>query len=226
MGVGRTWSVGCLILVTAPLAAQSVNSDAAKAADAYLTAVKIAVLAEGKQALSQLTWSWSGQDPYPSYTEITTLFEGMFSTDVAHVSGYKRLVDLKALTESGGVVTKQYMLIAYPEAASGKWKIAAFRKAYDTSQAIADTKPVIVRPGLCIFALEKRPGFPHDEGSPCQHVYLGSGVDLFLAGKLTEAKDAFQKALQFNEQNPGSNFPSEQDRENIEMISEITRQAQ
>jgi hypothetical protein len=83
-----------VLLATISAKAQEIDKDASKAADTYLGAAKIAVLPEGKQVLARVTWVWSGQDDYPSYSDAQTLFEGMFPTDIANVVGYKRLVEL------------------------------------------------------------------------------------------------------------------------------------
>lgn len=119
-----------LLTFTSILAAQQTDGQASKAADTFLSAVKIIELPEGKKMLVQEAWNWEGQPAhYPVYSEAKTLFEGMFSTDVPEIVGYKRLVELKVLTESGGITVKHYMLISYKDKSLGTWKVLTFREA-------------------------------------------------------------------------------------------------
>lgn len=208
------------LLVTLPLAAQEVDSQASKAADTYLGAVRIAVLPEGKEVLARVTWDWSGQDAYPLYSDVQTLFEGMFPTDVPNVVGYKRLVELKALTESGSIVVKQYKLIAYKDKSLGVWKVLTFYEARLTTHELSDLKPKVVG-DKCISAYEV--GRNSQDGVPCQFVYTGYGVDCMLAGKLSQARESFDKAFEINRRSPDTNWSPDRDYfPNLRMIASIS----
>jgi hypothetical protein len=193
--------VGLIVLLRAASAsAQDVDKNASKVADAYLAAVKIAELPEGKQVLARVTWDWSGQSDYPSYSEVKTLFEGMFPTDTDNVFGYKRLVELRALTESGAISVKHYILIAYRDATSGVWKVLVFRGAEDLDHEALAAQPKPVG-NNCVDASTVEHFAPvqlPDLAVPCQIEYKKYGYWSLLAGKINQAKEALQEASDLN----------------------------
>ena len=104
---------------------------ASKMADTFLTGVKLIDLPEGKTMLKDTVWNDPDGDKYPALLEATTMFEGMFSTDVAGVEGYKRLVVVRGMSDPGIPLVKRYILIAYKDTRTGKWKVLHFRDSSD-----------------------------------------------------------------------------------------------
>ncbi len=70
-------------------------SEAKASTDAYLRAIRIVEVPDGKAELAR--HGWEGVFPQfapkqlPVIKETTTLFEGVFDTDVPNIKGYKRL---------------------------------------------------------------------------------------------------------------------------------------
>jgi len=88
-----------------------IDPSASKVADRYLNSIKLIDLPEGKKMLSETEWEKPAYNNYPVFTEASTLFEGMFSTDIAGIQGYKRLIELKAVSKAGTPLMERYILI-------------------------------------------------------------------------------------------------------------------
>src|SRR5450759_600324 len=99
--------VSAVMLCTAICSGQ-IDPAASKMADTFLQGVKLIDMPEGKKMLDDTRWSDPNMDvkEYPAVTEAPTLFEGMFSTDVPDVQGYKRLVELKGMSKAGVPLVK------------------------------------------------------------------------------------------------------------------------
>ena len=194
----KTAAVGIVgtLLLTAITCSGQTDAAASKAADTFLTGVKLMELPEGKQMLAETIWEDLDRRRYPVFTDASTLFEGMFSTDIPGLQGYKRLIELKALSEAGIPLVKRYILIAYKDNTSGKWKVLEFREAEDLDhEARAAGKR----------AAGENPGtreFPDLHLTPDQFTYRDYGYWSLLAGKISQAKAAYQKASELNRQNP------------------------
>lgn len=112
-----------------PASDARVLSEAAKAADDFLQGVKLIELPEGKKLLLQTQWIVGdadyGENFYsrPEFTAATTLYEGLFNTDISGVQGFKRLVQMQAVSKAGTPLMLKYIMIAYKDLASKKWKI-------------------------------------------------------------------------------------------------------
>ncbi len=98
---------------------------AAKNADAYLAALKIADIPEGAQALREAAWHL---DELPVLQEYSKLYEGLFDTDVENVRAYKRLVQAKIQSRARTILEVKYILISYKELKTGKWRVYEFRE--------------------------------------------------------------------------------------------------
>jgi formylglycine-generating enzyme required for sulfatase activity len=68
-----------------------------------------------------------GQNFYnrPVYTEVHTLFESMFDTDIPSVVGYKRLMQMTAVSPAKSPIQIRYLAIAYKDRSTGQWKVLA-----------------------------------------------------------------------------------------------------
>jgi hypothetical protein len=101
------------------------------ATDTFLKGVKIDDLPEGKEMLSRVQWitgeADNGQNFYvrPKYTTATTIFEKLFDTDTPGVQGYKRLLDMNAVSEAGTPLLVRYIMIAYKDQHTNQWKVLA-----------------------------------------------------------------------------------------------------
>jgi hypothetical protein len=119
--------LGCLLRDLTRAYSAETDSDAVKNADAFLSALKIMELAEGKQAVAETSWP-GYMDQLPVLLNANKLFDGMFATDAAGIIGYKRLVQAKIQSQEGGELTEKYLLISYRDKQSGRWRVWAFVK--------------------------------------------------------------------------------------------------
>src|ERR1019366_7073508 len=93
-----------------PTPATTVQSDQAKAHETvmrFLQGIKIAELPEGRKLLAETQWivgeADRGENFYsrPQYTEVTSLYAGLFDTDVPLAKGYKELFAMKGVSVAG-----------------------------------------------------------------------------------------------------------------------------
>ena len=175
---------------------QSPSQDAARrndelrsardATDEFLKALKMADLPEGRQSLIETEWI-TGEADYgenfyvrPRFTEATTVFETLFDTDVPGVQGYKRLLDMKAVSEAGTPILTRYFMIAYKDRRTSKWKVLE-----------TDNKAEDIDGNIAYFAQTLHQTMLRSE----QHNYLTYGHWLLLAGRTKEAREALTTAL-------------------------------
>lgn len=196
----NTMLIATIILLLLPsFAFGEVDTFAVKTADTFLKGIKLINLAEGKRMIAET--AWLSDESYPVYTEISTLFEGMFQTNVPNIIGYKRLMEVKAVSKTGTPLLKQYLLISYKDKTTNQWKIFAFRESADTeyeAQAFCrdvDT-PTIIRGRIF---------------TPVKFKYRQCGYWSTLAGKLTQAKAAFLKASELNQLRTDDNVAPQSD---------------
>jgi hypothetical protein len=180
------------LLLPAGVSAE-VDSLAVKSADTFLQGVKLINLAEGKRMIAETAW-FSAQS-YPAYTELSTLFEGMFQTDVPNIMGYKRLMEVKAVSKAGTPLLKQYLLISYKDKTTNQWKTFGFREAADAEHEVeAACKNVETQKTI-----------------PVKFIYRQCGHWSTMAGKLTQAKGAFLKAAELNQLRPDDKIAPQSD---------------
>src|SRR5579872_5367762 len=110
-----------------PISAEEALAQSAVAQ--FMRGIKLATLPEGKKMLAETQWITGladrGENFYtrPEYTEIKSLFSGLFETDMASINGYKELFELDAVTQAGTVRKLKFLVIAYPDTRSRKWKV-------------------------------------------------------------------------------------------------------
>src|ERR1035438_7193125 len=149
----------CVILASALLSAQTTKvrsqpksqptpqkdelTSAREATDKFLSGVKLAELPEGRQLLSETQWITGeadhGKNFYfrPRFTEVTSLFEKLFDTDVPGVQGYERLLDMKAVSEAGTPLLTRYFMIAFKDRRTNKWKVLGTYESLDVDREVA-----------------------------------------------------------------------------------------
>jgi hypothetical protein len=193
----------CVILSSALLSAQTTKvrsqpkpqptpqkdelTSAREATEKFLNGVKLAELPEGRQLLSETQWITGEADYFenfyfrPRFTEVTSLFEKLFDTDVPGVQGYKRLLDMKAVSKAGTPLLTRYFMIAFKDRRTNNWKV--LETGTDES-ADVDREVAFAGQRLHETAMTSE-----------QENYLLYGKWLLLAGRTKEARDALTTAL-------------------------------
>jgi len=181
-----------------------VDPAASQTADTFLKGVKIIDLSEGKKMLYETEWNDPDGDEFPVLTEASTLFEGMFSTDVSGVQGYKRLVEVRGMSNAGTPLVGRYILVAYKDMVSGKWKVLHFRKSADLEY---EANAACSRAENPEEYDKKR--FPTSNPEilkklrpKAQFAYRDCGYWSELAGKIRQARAAYLKASDSNRLDP------------------------
>ena len=150
-------TVGMLVALSSCLSEPL--SDAKASTDAYLRAIRIVEVPDGKADLAR--HGWAGVFPQfaperlPVIKETTTLFEGVFDTDVPNIKGYKRLLQVTEVSQgptrleqllnepgppAGALKHEKYMAVAYMDQSSKKWRIYSFAPAADTAREAASAR--------------------------------------------------------------------------------------
>jgi hypothetical protein len=159
---------------------------ASSAVDKFMAGLKLADLPEGKSMMTQSQWI-TGEGDYgesvyyrPVYTDAKTLFEGLFETDVAGVRGYKRLMEMDAVSEAKTTLKTRFIAIAYPDKISGEWKVLT----------TGDDGSGDVEKNLAYF----RTQLTNTEFTSEQANYYSYGFWLLNTGQIRSAKEALLKA--------------------------------
>jgi len=173
-----------------PVAAQAPVVDdlvAARAAtETFLRGLKIADLSEGKEMMFGVQWitgeADNGRDFYvrPTFTEADTLFEKLFDTDIPGVRGYKRLLEMKAVSEGNTPLLIRYLMIAYEDQGAKQWKVLATEDG-----TCVDLDACVVYWSMHL----------HDPMSSEQDALLTYGEVLVEAGRIKDARQALTAAL-------------------------------
>jgi hypothetical protein len=160
---------------------------AREATDNFLNGIKLIALPEGREILAETQWitgeADNGQNFYvrPQFTEATTLLEKLFDTDVLGVRGYKRFVDMKAVSKAGTPLQMRYFMIAFKDRHTGKWKVLG-----SGTEEAADVE----------HEIEYAAQHLHDTyTSSEQERYLDYGQWLLLAGHTQAAREALTSAV-------------------------------
>jgi flagellar biosynthesis GTPase FlhF len=181
------------------------DDEARKTAEAFLAAVKIAEVPEGLQAARDAAWHIGN---LPVLLEYTTLFEGMFDTDIAGIRGYKRLLETKIQSKGGVPLTAKYILISYKDRTSGKWKVFDFRELEATS---AEEEAAAAKRDLGDTKYIKD-----------QFNYRNYAYWLILSGRLREAGQAIHTSIAINNRSPDPNFSQRDCDETLSTIQRIS----
>jgi hypothetical protein len=162
---------------------------------------------EGKKMLNDTVWNDPDADEYPVLTEAPTLFEGMYPTDISGIQGYKRLVEVKGMSKAGTPLVKRYILIAYKDNSSGKWKVLHFIEAADLEHEAAAACGRAANPEE--YLKRDLPNADPEvmkmmiKGGPKPQIaYRNCGYWSELAGKIRQARAAYLKASDLNRLNP------------------------
>jgi hypothetical protein len=167
-----------------PTPAPAAKFDQSQAHDSvmdFLRGLRIAELPEGKQLLLDAEWL-PGTGDRPDYTEATSLFRGLFDTDVAPVKAYKELFDIKAVTKAGTIRNLKYLVISFRDSDSGKWKI------FSPISTDSDESATDVEYSLAFFRAHLA-----DDHSVRSN-YYNYATWLVRSGRIKEAKSALETA--------------------------------
>ena len=165
-------------------------TSAREATDNFLNGLKLAALPEGRQLLSETQWITGAADygenfyDRPRFTEVTSLFEKLFDTDVPGVQGYKRLLDMKAVSEAGTPLLTRYFMVAFKDQRTNKWKVLL-----TGTEDSADIDREAVYAGQRLHKTD----FDSEQDN-----YLNYGKWLLLAGRTRDAGQALATALSAN----------------------------
>ena len=156
----------------------------------FMQGIKLAALPEGKKLMAESQWivgpADRGENYYarPSYTDSASIYAGMFETDVPRVNGYKELFDMKAVTKAGITRSLKFLVLAFKDTDSGKWKVLS---AIDDEDNGAD-----------IDIDHQITGFRellHDTHvTSARENYAAYADWLIRAGRIREAKAAYESA--------------------------------
>jgi hypothetical protein len=112
------------------------------------------------------------------------VFEGMFDTDVPGVQGFKRLMDVKTASEAYTPVLHQYLLVAFPDKASGNWKVAYFGSETDIESEIQKFRDYLDHPAK----------HPETRLVSKQEIYVSYAMWLLMNGRTSDSKNAILDA--------------------------------
>lgn len=163
----------------------NVDAGAAETADRFLKAVKIVDLPEGQQLINETCWD--GLMEFPQMSEATTLFEGMFDTDLPGIKGYKRLSEIKVLSKAGISLTKRYLLVEYRDRHVNKWKVLGFTEGVDLSHEVSASLSFLNDPAMPLSKQNRYRLYAHW---------------LLMSGQINAAEKNFQEAANLNMAHP------------------------
>lgn len=193
-----------------PTVAKDGKESATQIADKFLSGVKIIELPEGKKLASETMWPirMKVNRSSPVFNQYVTVYEGTFDTDVSGIQGYKRLVDIEGRSESGTTLTTRFMLILYQNRTDQRWRVITFAKSQDPDKAVDYFRKT---------ANEEK------ENKGWNQYILGlSQID---AGKLSDARETFNKALSLAETEDATNIlsvPKDEVRDYLAALQSIT----
>lgn len=172
-------------LTVAPV--NAAESEAAKAADTFLKGIKLIDIPEGKEMVSSVSWNTIfpnlGTSNFPTYTELNTLFEGSLACDTPGVMAYKRVLDIKAVSDAGTPLLKKYLLVAFKDHSDGTWRVFWFEPSIDVAAQAEGYRKYAE-------GKEQWPGNYGDRAADWFSVALWS----LLAGKVEDSRRALASA--------------------------------
>lgn len=169
----------------------TLDADAKATADKFMGAAKIASeVPDARQIVRQLSWV---EIHPPELIGETTIYEGMFDTDIQGIKGYKRLIEAKVRSQASTELTVRYVLVAYKDRTSGMWKVFDIRdlKGSNSTQIVEETAK----------GLEDT-----SYGGKKQANYRRYAYWLAFDGKVGMAKQAYDRAVALNNADPDPNW--------------------
>lgn len=195
-----------VMLLTLPSVSesQSVDKAASQVTDTFLKSIKIINLPEGRKILNSVAW----RDAYhlPELIKSEKMYEGMFDTEIKNVKGYKRVVSAHVLSKAKTTLVNKYMIIAYKNTKTGKWKVYSFTEPIDVDKEIPYFKSQL----------------GNTEYVKDQFNYRTLGFWYTVAGRFDEATEAFVQAKKLNKANPDDKIPQSAFDEELNNIRLIT----
>jgi hypothetical protein len=193
-----------------PSVAKDGKESATQVADKFLGGVKIIELPEGKKLVSETMWPirMKVNRSSPVFNQYVTVYEGTFDTDVSGIQGYKRLVDIEGRSEAGTTLTTRFMLILYQNRTDQRWRVITFAKSQDPDEAVD---------------YFRKTANQEKENKGWNQYILG--LSLIDAGKLSEARETFNKALSLAETEDATkilNVPKDEVRDYLVALQSIT----
>jgi hypothetical protein len=169
----------------------AVDADARASADKFISAMKIASeVPEARQTVRQL--SWVDIHAMELIGE-TTIYEGMFDTDIQGIKGYKRLIEARLRSQGSTEASARYVLLAYKDRTSGIWKVFEIR---DLKGSSSNNEVEAAAKGLDDTSY----------GGKKQRNYRRYAYWLAFDGKVGMAKQAYDKAIALNNADPDPNW--------------------
>lgn len=186
-----------------------VDGGARKNADAFIAGLRIAELAEGKQAIRRTLWSADAYvfENLPVLIDQRTIFEGMFDTDIPGVKGYKRLIETKVQSQARTTLIARYILISYKDRKSGIWRAFDFR---DLAGSSIENELEGTRRRL-----------DDTQYSTKQFNYSSYAYWLTFGGKLNEARQAHLLAVSINQTQPDKRFSQAEQEDALLVLNSI-----
>lgn len=159
-------------------------SAARSATDTFLKGIKIADLPEGREMLREVQWITGeleiGLYEKPTFTEDKTIFEKLFDTDIPRVQGYKRLLEMTAVSEAGTPLLVRYLMIAYKDQSTKQWKVL-----FTGTGVRLDIDHMVTDSGKMV----------QSTNFSKQTSYSYEGFWLMMSGQIKEAKEALTTSL-------------------------------
>ena len=194
-------TVAAVIWAGVATATAQSDEEASAVIDTYLKALQILELPEGRQMLAQVAWPNCGSagmsgtaTTLPTVTKTETIFQTRFETDVPAVPGFKRVVNCEVKTDAMQPTSEKYLVVAYPDNITKKWKVLCFIRLQNFDEATAYTLRHLNDTAY---------------GTPSvAHRFLA--FQYSAAGKLRLASATYRKAAELNRTQPTKYAPQSQ----------------
>ena len=144
---------------------------------------------DARQTVRELSWV---EIHPPELIGETTIYEGMFDTDIQGIKGYKRLIEAKVRSQASTELTARYVLVAYRDRTSGTWKVFDIRDLKGASSAHE--------------VEETAKGLEDTRYTKKQVNYRRYAYWLAFDGKVGMAKKAYDQAVALNNADPDPNW--------------------
>ncbi len=154
----------------------------------FLRGIKIGELPEGRKLLAETQWITGEADRHfysrPQYTDVTSIYEGLFDTDAPPAKGYKELFDMKGVSVAGATKNVKFLVIAFKDANAGTWKVLG---SLDNADHDSD---IDIEQQVSFFSTH----VSDTRFTPAQENLFLYGRWLLLDGRIKEAKTPLESA--------------------------------